>query len=286
VTHVFDYFVGVDWSGDKKTWQKGIKIALALPGADPPQLVKGPGPKERWSRNEVAKWICNVVQAKRALIGLDFAFGFPPVQQFLKGTILDWSYVEKLCAADGNFYGGTFFRAASAPHSSLVNSPWLPRMHYSASHLRATERAAGHTKGATPQSVFNAIGSAQVGPSSISGMRVLFHLQKECGSAISIWPFQSVDAAKSVIVEIFPRYFPLSHQLSSDLSIHVKLNDALAAFGSAPVLSPPASEDEGDALLSAAALRFLAGAEDAFDLPEASIRNEGWIFGIPLGAAS
>jgi len=286
VSRRFDCFVGIDWSGDKKIWQKGLKVAVATPGKKAPEIQVGPGLRGRWSRTEVTKWIASFVRAQRALIGIDFAFGFPSVEKLLEGTILDWHYVENLCADDENYYGGKFFRVAGAPHSVLINSPWLPRVHYSAHHLRITELEAKRIKGATPQCIFNAVGGAQVGPSSISGMRCLLHLRKEHSRTISIWPFDEIDDAKSVIVEMFPRYFALSRSIDPNLADHAILNYALERFGSDPVVTAPASEDEGDAILSAAALRALSDDNSLFNLPDLSIRNEGWIFGVPTGGVS
>jgi hypothetical protein len=234
----FDSFVGIDWSGDKKPWQKGLKIARARPGLSAPQLVAPPGRNGKWSRTEAVCWIEELVHKERALIGLDFAFGFPAAE-----ISLNWQYVENLCEADANFYGGRFFRIPDAVHSHLVNSPWLPRANYSAHYLRGTERCAKQTRGATPQSVFNACGAAQVGPSSTSGMRALLHLQQRCGDKLSIWPFDELDDNRSVVVEIFPRFFPLSRDLSPKLSDHAALNAALKAFGSATVEKAPSSED-------------------------------------------
>jgi hypothetical protein len=277
----FNYFVGIDWSGDKKRWQRGLKIACARPGSSAPELVSGQGVNGRWSRTEAVRWIGELVEKERALIGLDFAFGFP-VSEFS----LNWEYVEKLCSADSNFYGGQFFRAASARHAHLINSRWLSGRAYSSANLRATERAARLTTGATPQSIFNAVGAAQVGPSSTSGMRVLLHLRQTHGDKISIWPFDHLDDDRSLIVEIFPRYFPLSRGLSPKLSDHVLLNAALKEFGSQPVETAPKSEDEGDALLSAAALRSLSADYNLFKVASEYVATEGWIFGIPYNHSS
>jgi hypothetical protein len=277
----FDCFVGIDWSGDKRAWQKGLKVAIAYPGRAAPQLVPCPTQGGRWSRALVMKWIEDRFQDRRALIGLDFAFGFPPTA--LAGDVkLDWEYVERLCAQHPNFYGGAFFRPPPCVHSHLVNSPWLPKQRYSAAHLRMTDLVAKETTGATPQSVFNAVGPAQVGPSSISGMRALRALRQRHGDKISIWPLSEIRPAGPVIVEIFPRYYPLLRGTSARLAGHEELNAALAAFDSEPVVKAPESEDEGDALLSAAALRALSTEQALFRLPEPSIRSQGWIFGVPL----
>jgi len=54
------------------------------------------------------------------------------------------------------------------------------------------------------------------------------------------------------------------------------------AFNSKPVREPPESEDEGDALLTAAALRSLSQDAASFALPDRRFRKEGWIFGVPF----
>jgi hypothetical protein len=131
----FDCFVGIDWSGDKNPWQKGLKVAIAYPGCAAPVLKECPIRKGGWSRTDVVEWMADQFQDQRALIGIDFAFGFPEVT--LPGNIvLDWEYAEEVCATQPNFYGGAFFRPPVRPHSHLVNSRWLPKDRYSANHLR------------------------------------------------------------------------------------------------------------------------------------------------------
>jgi hypothetical protein len=277
----FDCFVGIDWSGDKNPWQKGLKIAIAYPGRGAPTLQECPGRGNGWSRTDAVEWISDAFKGGRALIGIDFAFGFPPVT--LPGNIvLDWDYAERVCAPHANFYGGAFFRPPACAHSHLVNSPWLPKHSYSADHLRTTDLVAMETTGARPQSIFNAVGPAQVGPSSISGMRALRSLRQNCVGKFAIWPFDEVGQAGSVIVEIFPRYYPLSRGKKASLAGRANLNAALAAFGSDGVRKSPKSEDEGDALLSAAALRWLSCDDALFQMPDKAIRSEGWIFGVPV----
>jgi hypothetical protein len=240
----FDCFVGIDWSGDKRNWQKGLKVAIAYPGRGAPQLVSGPSHNGGWSRTEVVRWIIGRVQNQRVLIGFDFAFGFPPVDN---DVVLDWDYVERVCHVSSNFYGGAFFRPPTNLHSHLVNSPWLPRARYSADSLRRTDFEAMKIAGARPQSIFNAVGAAQVGPSSISGMRALRFLRQVCGDRISIWPLDAVTPNYSVIVEIFPRYFCLLNGKSARLVDQTTLNVALASFESDAIEVEPNSEDEGDA---------------------------------------
>jgi hypothetical protein len=65
------------------------------------------------------------------------------------------------------------------------------------------------------------------------------------------------------------------------MSDHAALNEALKSFGSAKAETPPGNEDEGDALLSAAALRSLSGDSTLFKVLSDYAKSEGWIFGIP-----
>ena len=36
----FDKFIGIDWSGDKNNFQKGISVAECIKGNKVPQIVK------------------------------------------------------------------------------------------------------------------------------------------------------------------------------------------------------------------------------------------------------
>jgi hypothetical protein len=278
----FGSFIGVDWSGNGQRWQRGLQVAIAEPGSTAPILLRGQEAKGRWSRNSFADWLGRKVREQKTLVGLDFAFGFPDVASVVPELKLNWQYVAEFCRAEANFYGGRFFKDESSPHAALINSRTIRGTHYSHRRLRATEIAAKRIRGATPSCVFNAVGAAQVGPSSISGMRFLDYMSDHHGSDVAVWPFDEINDDRSVIVEVFPRFFPLSKNLSSKLANHAALNSALEAFGSVGVATAPKNEDEGDALLTAAALRQLSREPEWFNLPPAAVRNEGWIFGVPL----
>lgn len=278
---MFERFIGIDWSGDRRRFVHAVKVAQALPGRSAPTLLAGDGPDGRWSRTGVLDLIRHSCDGQRCLIGLDFSFGFPA-----GFGAFDWEYAEACCAGDDNFYGGRFFATPQPAHANFVNSARHKGPRYSAKALRLTELRAAAIKHATPQSVFNAVGAAQVGPSSIAGMRMLRALKSgPVAERVAVWPFEPAVYGKSVVVEIFPRLFPLLHGLSPAMKHAANLDAALAAFGSEAALCAPASEDEGDALVSAVALRALAGAQGCFDLPAGLPAGEGWIFGVPAAAA-
>ncbi len=273
---MFDRFIGIDWSGARGRFARGIKVAQALPGRDAPLLLPGDGPGGRWSRSGVLALIEQACADERCLIGLDFSFGFPS-----GFGAFDWDYVEACCAGDAHFYGGRFFAQPHPDHADWVNGPRHKGARYSARAWRQTERQVATIKHATPQTVFNAVGAAQVGPSSISGMRMLRALRSgPVAQRIAIWPFQPAIDGQSVIVEIFPRLFPLLQGLKPAMKDSGNLQAALAAYGSAPVVQPPQSEDEGDALIAAAALRALVASPGCFETPPDLPAGEGWIFGV------
>ena len=71
----FDTFVGIDWSGDKNKFQRGISVAICSKGTSAPIIIK---PKEKfWSRSSLLSWIEEIIKENNILLGLDFAFSYP-----------------------------------------------------------------------------------------------------------------------------------------------------------------------------------------------------------------
>ena len=125
------------------------------------------------------------------------------------------------------------------------------------------------------------IGPKQVGLAALSGMRSLAALRRRCGSGLSIWP-ATAPAAASVAVEIFPTLYRRRATGRLDkIRDAGELARALAYWGcEAPVLDRVPSDDETDALVSAAGMRATARLPGAFALPDAALAaREGWIFG-------
>lgn len=276
----FEVFVGIDWSGAAGSWQHGLQVAVAFPGRAAPRLLEGRGPRGLWSRDGVVRWLGEACGRGRALIGLDFAFGFPslPGVDDVGGAAL-WQEIDELCRADDNLYGGQFFTSGDHRLGAHVFSRRIKGALFDRGRQRATERAAAQVAGATPSSPLHAIGPAQVGPSSVSGMRALHRLATASGARPVIWPFAGDDGRSSVLVEVFPRYFPLSRGCRPRMADPALLDLALAAFRSEPAVAAPRNEDEGDALVTAAALRALGAPSSPAELPSAALR-EGWIFGV------
>ena len=137
--------------------------------------------------------------------------------------------------------------------------------------------------GCTPYSNFNLVGAAQVGKSSLTGMRVLHRLD----GRIPVWPIDPLPASGSVIAEIYtaiPAIAAGRRAGTSKIRSHAELAEALAALGSpAPEGSGVIDDHSADALLSAAWLRIAARDEALWNPPglAAVAHTEGWTFGAP-----
>ena len=147
--------------------------------------------------------------------------------------------------------------------------------------LRVTELAQ-QAMGCSPYSNFNLVGAAQVGKSSLSGMRVLHRLQ----GRLPVWPIDPLPGAGSVICEIYTTIAAIAAGRSagrSKIRDGAELDEALARLGSAPAgLSGKIDDHASDALVTAAWLRTVAHDPALWapaGLTEAIARTEGWTFG-------
>ncbi len=148
--------------------------------------------------------------------------------------------------------------------------------------LRVTEEAQ-RRQGLNPTSNLNLVGAAQVGKSSLTGMRVLHRL----AGRVPVWPFDPLPAQGPVIVEIYTTIAARAAGIRKGLS---KIRDAttldvaLAAIGSA-AHGPLARYDDHatDAILTAAWLRSNADRAELWT-PAAMTphiaQTEGWTFGV------
>jgi hypothetical protein len=147
--------------------------------------------------------------------------------------------------------------------------------------LRQTEHRQSDLK-LSPSSCFNLVGAAQVGKSSLTGMRLLHQL----GRRIPVWPFDPVPRNGSVIVEIYTSLaareagLPAGHSKMRDAAA---LDDALSQLGVAQHSRLLHYTDHAtDAILTSAWLRKRAH-QPALWSPhglDAIAQTEGWTFGV------
>ncbi len=286
----FDLFVGVDWSGERGPGVKRLQAAICEPGQGPPALDPNPagGP---WTRPDFADWLLAQAAERRVLCGLDFSFCFPweDRQAYFPGFADDpadhagfWELVEALCAADDGLFGGGLADVEPLHHhfrrGAVTGASYARR-------LRVVEALTGERGVGTAESVFNLVGARQVGKSSLSGMRFLRLLRQHDG--VAVWPFDTVEDARLVLVEAFPTAFVrMAGGGAGKVRGFERLNRVLKQFGSQPILNNEVFEltdDMTDALIISTALRHLSPDPSLWNPPGLSDRVrrfEGWTFGI------
>ncbi len=283
----FGHFVAIDWSGAAGERHKGIAVAMATRGKAAPQIVR---PGHRWSREDMLAWLRDDLPDD-ALVGMDLGISlpfadrgafFPGWPQSPASARALWSLIDTICADE--------------PHlgvSSLVDHPelcaWFRRhggregreFGGGMGRFRVTE-AAQRRLGCKPYSNFNLVGAAQVGKSSLSGMRMLHRL----GGAVSVWPVDDWAAQGSVVCEIYTTIAAMAAGRTANRSkmrSAAELDAALLALDCAPSgLAGPLDDHTCDAVLTAAWLRIAAHDPQLWQPHEMTseiARTEGWTFG-------
>ncbi len=284
---VFERFVGVDWSGARGRTYSGIAVAECHSDAGPPVLVHPPA--KRWRRADFVDWVAaQAADSRRMLIGIDCAFALPAAiasdllgQDYSAGSL--WSHIDALCTDAEDYYGGDF-----ALHEGNRHLFWHsgPRPSDFAEHHRATEQACRQAGLGAPESPLKLVGARQVGKGGLAGMRVLAALRKQLGDRFAVWPFDPVDKARIVCVELYPRLFiRMAGFGNGKVRSNAALNRCLVALGSRVCVGMDETlvDHDTDALVAAAGLRLIAGDPAVWSpagLDSLAIRAEGWIFGV------
>jgi len=257
-------------------------------GHGAPELVR---PGHVWSRQDVVDWILDSMPAG-TLVGLDIgpslpftdrgAF-FPGWRESPPDARALWALVEAVCGADPHLAASSFVDHQEASrhfrrHGGRCGDLFQPGR----GRLRVTE-VAQREQGLNPYSNFNLVGAAQVGKSSLTGMRLL----RRIDGRLPIWPFDPLPPAGSVVVEIYTSIAALAAGLPkgrTKVRDPATLDRALAALGSARHAPLPAYDDHAtDAVMAAAWLRRVHGNGALWAPPALApelARTEGWTFGV------
>jgi hypothetical protein len=194
-----------------------------------------------------------------------------------------WALVEQVCAADPHLSATSFVDHPEAArhfrrHGGRTGDLFEPGR----GRLRVTERAQ-QAQGLSPYSNLNLVGAAQVGKSSLTGMRLLHRLD----GVLQIWPFDPLPPTGSVVVELYTSIAALAAGRSKSrtkMRTIEELNAALTALSSPPVSGSGAIDDHAsDALLTAAWMRTVADRPELWHPPALTreiARTEGWTFGV------
>ncbi|MEM6857239.1 MAG: hypothetical protein AAF559_05150 [Pseudomonadota bacterium] len=297
-TPEFDHFLAVDWSGAKGERHKGIALALAEADGGPPVLVKPP--TRGWSRTEVMALLRDELPPK-TLVGVDLGISlpyqdtgafFPGWDKSPRSAKKLWAMIDEICADDPHLGAHSFVAHQEASryfrHSKdNEGDRFLLDGAISREGRFRVAEAAQRAQKCRPVSNFNLVGAAQVGKSSLSGMRMLHQLRGK----LNVWPMDPVPGRwspqkGSVLVEI---YTGLASKETADLGARTKLltyadlNAALSALDCPPVDEDGEIDDHSsDALLTAAWMRHVAPERKRWEprfLTAEIAWTEGWTFG-------
>ena len=247
-------------------------------------------PGRIWSREDVLDWLTRELPPD-SLVGMDLSPSLPFSDQgaFFPGWERSppdarslWRLVEEICIGDAHLAATSFADHPEASRYFRRHGARLgDRFGKGAGRFRAVEdRQRNHDL--SPYSCLNLVGAAQVGKSSLTGMRVIHRL----AGAIPIWPFDPLPASGSVLVEIYTSLAARQAGLPkgrSKITDAASLDAALKELGS-EVHSPlnRYSDHVTDAILTSAWLRKVAGDPQLWN-PEGLSEvasTEGWTFGV------
>ncbi|MFC0204520.1 hypothetical protein [Novosphingobium soli] len=290
----FRHFMAIDWSGALGHRHKGIAVALCATGDAAPQLLHPPG-HARWSREDVLDLLLERLPPE-TMVGMDLGISlpfadagafFPGWPQSPPDARALWALVDRLCTADPHLSVPSFvddpalsayFRRHGAREGALFH---LPGAAHRRGRMRVTEAAQARA-GCKPYSNFNLVGAAQVGKSSLTGMRLLHRL----AGRLPVWPVDPLPESGPVLVEIYTALAAVAAGRSpgrAKMTDHASLDAALVALGSRPLGGTGAIDDHSaDALVTAAWLRRTAERENLWfpaELTPELARTEGWTFG-------
>lgn len=292
----WDNFLAIDWSGAMGERHKGIALAIAAGEGGPPVLVDPP--KGGWSREEVLALLRDDLP-ERTLIGADLGISLPfdDAGAYFPGWDRSpgdakalWALVDEICADDPHLGARSFvshdeasryFRHGKGKEGDRFELKDAPSRE---GRFRITE-GAQRAQNCRPVSNFNLVGAAQVGKSSLTGMRMLHRLR----GALCVWPIDPLpgpESDASLLVEIYTGL--ISRETAAlgartKLLTHADLNAGLAVLDCPPIDAVGAIDDHSsDALLSAAWLRAVCDEERRWSprlLTPQIARREGWTFG-------
>ncbi|WP_373490972.1 hypothetical protein [Parasphingorhabdus sp.] len=286
----FSHFACVDWSGARSERPDGIAVARIGPDGPPSLLTREP----RWSRTDILVWLLELAQRDQdILVGFDLSMAFPFLDQSAyfpewqhspdDATAL-WKLVDTLCSDDPHLSAASFLQHPQASRHFRHGRDHVGDLFgQGVGRLREVERYQRATKQANSASCFNLVGAAQVGKSSLTGMRMLHQLR----GAIPVWPFDPVPDRGPVLVEIYTTVAALAAGLPrgrSKVRDRIGLEDALNRLDTAlPARLQRYDDHSTDALITAAWMKQIAGNQALWNPPamtEDIAQKEGWTFGV------
>jgi hypothetical protein len=287
----FSEFAVFDWSGQNVARPKGIALANCRAGEAPKLHIPI---ANYWSRSDVLHWLMKAADSQsNMLIGFDLSMGFPFVdsgayfpewEHSPQSAPALWQLVDELCAEDAHFAANSFVAHPELSRYFRHQGQLGDRYDLEKSgRLRVVETESRVQMSARPYSCLNLVGAAQVGKSSLTGMRLLNRLR----GIIPVWPFDPIPKSGPLIVEIYTSIAATAAQLPkgrSKIRDQATLNTAFFTLGNpAPVTLDRYDDHSTDALLTAAWLAKVANNPQFWQpklMTDKIAQTEGWTFGV------
>lgn len=286
----FSQYACVDWSGANIERPPGIAVGLI--GKEGPPTLLTPAP--RWSRTDIKNWLLQLSEAQSdVLIGFDFSMGLPfadrksyfpewPASPPTAKAL--WRLIDEICSND-SFLGVSSFvtHPQASRHFRHGKGNVGDLFEGSIGRLRTVEHHQRQTKQGNSASCFNLVGAAQVGKSSLTGMRMLHQLE----GAIPVWPFDPIPDRGPMIVEIYTTIAALAASLPkgrSKVRDRPGLKKALEALKTpCPTRLAKYDDHSTDALITAAWMKQIASKPalwNPLNMSDEIAQKEGWTFGV------
>ncbi len=285
----FQHFACIDWSGAKGERQKGIAVAVSDGPGRTPKLIE-----RIWSRQAVLDWLLDhAARGTDMLVGFDFSAALPffDAGAYFPGWADSpsdvpalWRLIDDMCRDDPYLEASAFIDHPEASrhfrrHGGRQGDLFGPDN----GRLRLVENICRSERHGPAASTFNLVGAAQVGKSSLTGMRLLHQLDGK----VPVWPFDPIPERGPLIVEAYTTIAARKAGLTggSKMRDADRLRAGLAGYGIKRVPKLARYDDHStDAVLTAAWLAEAAADERLWNpsrLTPEIIAAEGWTFGIP-----
>lgn len=283
----FSSFACIDWSGAATERTPNIAAAVTQGPRDVALVM----PERGWSRATILDWLSRLADSEAdILIGLDLspALPFADAGAYFPGWEASppdarslWSLVDTICAPDPHLAASSFVSHDAAGRHFRHQGRQGDLFPGGMGRMRVCEGGQA-AMGLRPYSCFNLVGAAQVGKSSLTGMRVLHRL----AGRIPVWPFDPVPAKGPCIVEIYTSLAARAAGVTGPkikITEGTKLDAVLKALDARADVPERITDHASDALLTAAWMRRVAS--DAGNwapggLTDDIAATEGWTFGV------
>jgi hypothetical protein len=286
----FTHFACIDWSGARTERPKGIAVAVIGPEGPPALIIPDP----HWSRTDVLDWLLRIAETQQdMLIGFDLSMAlpffdqggyFPEWDESPRDAKALWRHIDKIARDDHHLNVTSFLEHPQAHRHFRHGRGRIGDLFTGGTgRLRQVEHYQRETGQANSASCFNLVGAAQVGKSSLTGMRLLHRLD----GAIPVWPFDPVPDHGPAIVEIYTTVAALAAgqpKGRSKVRDRARLKQALSRLNTpVPARLTRYDDHSTDALITAAWMKREAGNPALWNpsaLTDEIAQKEGWTFGV------